>query len=199
MTMYARRHSFLAMRPLRRPWYRLHSATMSTNSPQLTFTEIRPVEPIEGYEKGGYHPVQIGDRFEHRYRVVHKLGHGSSSTIWLARDEKLSRFTAIKVGMATSDRREMDIMTRLSNASADAHRGKSLIPTVLDRFDVHGPNGTHPCLVTAPAQCSLLDAIEASCYGPFQANVAKSLSAQLAMVVAYTHSAGLVHGGERLG
>ena len=43
-------------------------------------------EWIEEYRPGGYHPVELGDVFEHKYRVMRKLGHGAYSTVWLARD-----------------------------------------------------------------------------------------------------------------
>ena len=38
------------------------------------------------YVPGGYHPVHIGDIYLERYRVIHKLGYGVDSTVWLARD-----------------------------------------------------------------------------------------------------------------
>ena len=38
------------------------------------------------YRPGGYHPVHLGDVFCERYRVIHKLGFGTYSTVWLARD-----------------------------------------------------------------------------------------------------------------
>lgn len=45
-------------------------------------------EPLDGYIKGGYHPVLIGDTFQNsRYTVVRKLGWGQYATVWLARDE----------------------------------------------------------------------------------------------------------------
>jgi len=44
-------------------------------------------EVIEFYRLGGLHPVDIGDTFQaDRYKIVRKLGHGSSSTVWLAQD-----------------------------------------------------------------------------------------------------------------
>ena len=44
-------------------------------------------ESVESYERGGFHPVELGDRFQaERYEIVRKLGHGSSSTVWLAKD-----------------------------------------------------------------------------------------------------------------
>ena len=44
------------------------------------------VESPNGYRPGGYHPVHIGDFVHERYRVIHKLGFGTFSTLWLARD-----------------------------------------------------------------------------------------------------------------
>ncbi|KAM0322742.1 hypothetical protein ACHAQA_009333 [Verticillium albo-atrum] len=72
----------------------------------------------------------------------------------------------------------------------------SLIPVVLDRFDLRRPNGTHPCLVTLPARCSLRDAKEASGNSLFQLDAARSLAAQLVMAVSLIHSQGYAHGGE---
>jgi hypothetical protein len=47
-------------------------------------------ERISGYKMGGYHPVHLGDKFPSRnnprYRVLHKLGSGAFSTVWLAKD-----------------------------------------------------------------------------------------------------------------
>ena len=46
-------------------------------------------EWIETYYPGSYHPVHIGDVFNNgQYEVLRKLGYGSSSTVWLARDQR---------------------------------------------------------------------------------------------------------------
>src|ERR1700733_4099509 len=46
-----------------------------------------PCEWVEDYRPGGYHPVLLGDVFNNgQYKVIRKLGEGSSSTVWLARD-----------------------------------------------------------------------------------------------------------------
>lgn len=44
-------------------------------------------EGTEDYRRGGYHAVQIGDKFKNgRYMVQRKLGWGHFSTVWLAWD-----------------------------------------------------------------------------------------------------------------
>ena len=40
----------------------------------------------EAYHPGGYHPVQLSDVINNRYRVVRKLGWGQFSTVWLVFD-----------------------------------------------------------------------------------------------------------------
>ncbi|KAL2867456.1 uncharacterized protein BJX67DRAFT_352423 [Aspergillus lucknowensis] len=58
-----------------------------------------------------------------------------------------------------------------------------MIPSILDRFNIHGPNSGHACLVTNPAGMSLSEAKNASWIGLFQIDVARALAAQLAMVI----------------
>lgn len=41
------------------------------------------------YHPGGFHPVSLGDTFNSgRYKVLRKLGYGTFSTVWLARDSQ---------------------------------------------------------------------------------------------------------------
>jgi hypothetical protein len=75
-------------------------AAMSTSSPptppsralidgERRFKTITlPCEWVEDYRPGGYHPVVLGDVFNRQYKVIRKLGEGSYSTVWLARDLK---------------------------------------------------------------------------------------------------------------
>ena len=43
-------------------------------------------EGHDGYRKGGYHPVLVGEVYNGRYRVLRKLGWGHFSTVWLCED-----------------------------------------------------------------------------------------------------------------
>ncbi|KAF5596095.1 kinase domain-containing protein [Fusarium pseudoanthophilum] len=61
-------------------------AATSSSSP-VFYLPIEDAESPYGYSPGGYHSIDIGDHLARRYRVVHKLGYGGFSTIWLARDE----------------------------------------------------------------------------------------------------------------
>lgn len=177
------------------PHSRVPRSRISTASSSRVFYEhIDDVERLEYYRPGGYHPIEIGDCLHGRYRVVHKLGYGTFSTTWLAHDKTLSKYVAVKVGTADSDQKEVDILSHLSSSTLqDDGPGKELILPVLDRFSVHGPNGIHHCFVTTPARCSLSDTKESSGSRLFQLPVARSLAAQLAMAVAYTHKQGLVY------
>ncbi|KAH7390771.1 hypothetical protein DE146DRAFT_634637 [Phaeosphaeria sp. MPI-PUGE-AT-0046c] len=65
------------------------------------------------------------------------------------------------------------------------------LPSILDAFDIHGPNGTHTCYTLTPAQGSLK---EASFSRLFPVQVARALAAKLATAVASVHSRGFVHG-----
>lgn len=60
--------------------FKLLKTKEDTNTCTL-YKSIEGVEGLENYRTGGYHPIQIGDRFHGRYRVVDKLGHGSYSTV----------------------------------------------------------------------------------------------------------------------
>ncbi|KAF5976316.1 kinase domain-containing protein [Fusarium coicis] len=144
------------------------------STPSVRYNYIEEVEALEDCRPGGYHPVQINDMLHHdRYQIVHKLGHGTFSTAWLALDRVSSTYVAVKVGTSDADKDEVDILSKLEMADTD----ETMIPQVLDSFIVKGPNGSHPCLVTTPARY-----------------VARSLAVQVIKAVAHVHSRGYAHG-----
>lgn len=162
---------------------------------RVLYEPIEDVERMEYYEAGGYHPVTIGDCFHHRYRVVHKLGHGTFSTIWLARDEVCNRYVALKICTADSNSREHNVLSRLSQPQKSSSLDRDLISKISDIFNIQSPSGYHTCLVTRPARMSLSDAKNGSWISLFQLEVSRAIVAQLIIAVQYIHSQGIVHGG----
>ncbi|KAJ5507554.1 kinase domain-containing protein [Penicillium freii] len=127
------------------------------------------VEYLEDYMPGGYHPTLIGDTFcSGRYTVVHKLGFGGYSTIWLAWDEQHRRYVLLKIltARASPDSHEGDVLHHLMK-SDPTHPGKRFIPPLLDQFWFHGPNGPHQCLVGEPAGYNLDSLSTAELYKRF--------------------------------
>ncbi|OOF95540.1 hypothetical protein ASPCADRAFT_170258 [Aspergillus carbonarius ITEM 5010] len=150
------------------------------------------VENLERYEPGGYHPINISDVLHNRYHIVDKLGYGGYSTVWLARDTHLSRYVAVKLGIANSPPNETKALRALSAPGpSSTHPGFSSIPSPLDEFKVTGPNGTHPCYTMTPARCNLR---EVSYSRLFPLDVTRALSGGLVLAIAYIHSQGYIHG-----
>jgi serine/threonine protein kinase len=140
----------------------------------------------------------IGDVLNKRYQIVDKLGYGGYSTVWLARDVQQKEYVALKVGISDSRLHETTILRSLVNlkpaisSGLVASSGYDAIPPLLEEFTVRGPNGTHPCYASAPAQCTLRDA---SFYYMFRLEVARALSVKLVSAIAYIHGQGYIHGG----
>ncbi|TKA76118.1 hypothetical protein B0A49_03666 [Cryomyces minteri] len=131
-------------RPARRLFSAATSTPISGSGAGLIYDGGVPEESLYRYRPGGYHPVHLGDFLSNgRYEVVHKLGFGGYSTVWLARDHHLKRYVAVKivvseVGVKT---RELHVLRVLSTAK-DQYGSRNVI-RLLDDFQHIGPNGTH--------------------------------------------------------
>ena len=69
----------------------------------------------KNYTIRSYHPTKIGDTFHRdRYQVVHKLGFGGYSTIWLARVKHLQRYVSLKILVAGDNPQPPSIYRRYS-------------------------------------------------------------------------------------
>lgn len=148
------------------------------------------------YCEGGYHPTRLGDEFScGRYRVVHKLGYGSFSTVWMARDHTEERYVSLKVitAAASMSSSEANIRDHLRRSNLD-HPGRSFVSSLLDDFWIDGPNGRHQCLVSELVGSTLLEAKEASKTGMLPLEVGRAITPQLALGLDYIHSHGILHG-----
>lgn len=103
--------------------------------PRFEYNWIDGAESLEKYQPGGYHSIMIGDVLHERYRIVNKLGYEGYSTVWLARDTRLERYVAVKVGIADSLLRETRTLGALLAplpSSSSVHAGLSSIPSFLN-------------------------------------------------------------------
>ncbi|KAJ7888927.1 hypothetical protein B0H14DRAFT_2336983, partial [Mycena olivaceomarginata] len=115
-------------------------------------------EYSQSYTHGGLWPVKLGDSFgpggTRRYRIIFKLGYGSFSTVWLARDRQLDlighgRNVALKIVAAesTAQTQEADILERLRARNPTAGQQPNVIQ-LLDSFEHTSANGIHQVLLT---------------------------------------------------
>ena len=127
------------------------------------------VEDPSMYKPGGYHPLEIGEEIHNgRYLILHRLGHGGYSTVWLALDQSYDnstpgdpfrpRYVAIRIVTASRGQREATLLYELqallrsrpaqSPLPGRHQDGSRHIVTLLDYFQISGPNGPHYRLVT---------------------------------------------------
>ncbi|TFK51984.1 kinase-like protein [Heliocybe sulcata] len=160
-------------------------------------SRLEGIEDIENYQLGGFHPVSIGDCYaQQRYRVVHKLGYGGSSTVWLARDQTgPGRLVTLKVMRADASSGDALVIPEMLRAALPASVD---IQTVDDHFVVQGPNGSHLFMVSPFAGPSIL--AMSDCPGRtsgsrrLRADLARKVAKQTATAVYHMHRAGVVHG-----
>ena len=155
---------------------------------------MHTTESITRYVSGGYHPIAIGDVLgptpESGYRIVHKLGYGSSATVWLAQKTNSSNsFVALKVTTADSYKSLWKECIMLETACIGIEG--SHILTLLDHFTLRGPNGIHYVLVM-DVVVPLLSLL----YNDSTPLWRKSVARDLTQAVAQLHTKRIVHGGE---
>jgi serine/threonine protein kinase len=155
-------------------------------------------EDLETYYANGYHPTHLGDRYhDGRYEVVHKLGFGSYSTIWLARDHLHNSFVALKIIVARGFQESTE--SRVLRALASGNRDRPARPNVislLDEFVIAGPNGRHRCIISEAMGCSAANSKDETMPWKFPLAGARSIAAQVLLGLDYIHSCNVVHGGK---
>jgi serine/threonine-protein kinase SRPK3 len=150
-------------------------------------------EDPDRYSKDGLHPLIIGDTLkDSRYRVVHKLGSGSFSTVWLSRDTVENKYVSLKVLSADTplETKELQILQAITSSSLD-HPGRQYVVHLLDEFVIDGPNGKHRCLVTEVAGSRLSK--KPAALGAL--DHARVVGLQIAQALGYIHVLKIAHGG----
>lgn len=175
-------------------------------------SSLDEVEDVQMYAPGGFHPISLGDTLANgRYKILHKLGFGSSSTVWLARVEGSRpgspQLVTLKVmsafrSLATSPEilSEVNIPLRLRyklQTRNDVFANN--IHVIEDSFSQSGPNGTHICLVSqflGPSVLSVTDNLGARSKLRLRGDFSRRVAHQIAKTVERMHSLGYVHGGQ---
>lgn len=149
-------------------------------------------EGKEGYRKGGYHPVKIGEIFHDRYKVVQKLGWGHFSTVWLCVDIITSgRFGALKVVKSAKHYTDaaLDEIKILRTITAGDSSNSKCCVRLLDDFQHIGPNGKHICMLLELLGSNLLDLIKRFDYRGIPLRIVKSICKQILIGLNYLHTA----------
>lgn len=153
-------------------------------------------ENLERYEPGGFHPTHLGDTYDdERYKVVHKLGFGGFSTVWLARDTRQSQWVALKIVAASDSAACKNRLATFSQLPTQNSMASGLLALPIRQFWIDGPNGRHICLVlpvTGPSVSHLSNGI----YCRMKPSLVAAAGAHAVKAVAMLHSCGICHGGK---
>ncbi|ETS03300.1 kinase-like protein [Trichoderma reesei RUT C-30] len=156
-------------------------------------------EDSEDYCKGGYHPVQIGEKFKDgKYTVVRKLGWGHFSTVWLSRDNTNGKHVALKVVRSATHYTEtavdeIKLLNKIVQANPN-HPGRKHVVSLLDSFEHKGPNGTHMCMVFEVLGENLLGLIKRWNHRGIPMPLVKQITKQVLLGLDYLHrECGIIH------
>ncbi|KAH6668266.1 kinase-like domain-containing protein [Halenospora varia] len=165
---------------------------MATFTRQYRASALDDVEEIENYRPRGFHPVNIGDEFQDRYKVVHKLGYGGFSTVWLARDKLARRYVALKILVASKwpDCKELEVLQALVKGLTN-HPGRHSVISLLDNFMIEGPNGRHVCITSFNYSPGAVAGSRR-----LRSDLALKFGKQTAQALDFIHSQGFCHRGE---
>ena len=148
------------------------------------------IENVEEYLLGGNHPVHLGDGYGGKYKVINKLGSGGFAIVWLARNIEEHQYVALKILKADASDQEAKVFGRFG---AVVRECRSIV-TMHEKFTIHGPNGSHQCLVLDFCGPSLRT-LQIYNQHP-QISFLRHAAGKLAEGVAVLHSAGICHGGK---
>ncbi|KAK6840188.1 serine/threonine protein kinase [Apiospora arundinis] len=175
------------------------SSPTSSSGPEDAAENTADEEDSEDYCKGGYHPVQIGEKFKDgKYTVVRKLGWGHFSTVWLSRDNNSGNHVALKVVRSASHYTEtaideIKLLQKIVQANPN-HPGRKYVVSLLDSFEHKGPNGTHVCMVFEVLGENLPGLIKKWQHRGIPRDLVVQITKQVLMGLDYLHrECGIIH------
>lgn len=149
------------------------------------------------YLYGLYYPVRIGDLFhQNRYQIIHKLGRGGFSTVWLAHDRRDGKDVALKI-LSSSENAAKEY--NIHKAIKQRVQSRSRLVLFQDHFtltwvDRSKTERKHHVLVLPLHGPSLLTLLYTN-NKPLSERM--SAAKQILQAVTSIHSAGLVHRGKQ--
>ena len=169
-------------------------------------------EGEEGYRPGGYHPVNVGERYNSRYTVIKKLGWGHFSTVWMVQDKKHTtkgtdaasvgdrpEFVALKIQKSAPHYQEAALdEIELLGCAAEAAISEEVISEfgpkydphvvlLLDHFQHTGPHGQHYCFVFETLGENLLEVIKKYDYKGIPVQIVKRFVKQTCIALDFLH------------
>lgn len=164
----------------------------------LNLPNLDPEEEVESSESedesdfhpGGYHPATVGETFNQgRYVILHKLGWGHFSTVWLAFDTKEKRHCAIKIQKSNPHYAEAarDEIRLLKALKTDNSSFRDTVVELLDHFEHSGPNGSHVCLTFEVLSKSLLCLLKRFHYKGIPKSMIQPIARQVLEALCYIH------------
>ncbi|KXG48603.1 uncharacterized protein PGRI_024730 [Penicillium griseofulvum] len=151
-------------------------------------SQILEEERFEEFKKGHYYPANIGEVLGSKYQVLGKLGFGTTSTVWLARDLEGCQYVTLKVyTMDGTAQREVQIYKALSQGNT-LHPGYSHVRTALDAFTIWHQGNEHHCVVQKPMWGSFRHFIYRSPGQQLSEDLFKSGLKQIFLALDYLHS-----------
>ncbi|KAG0778731.1 hypothetical protein G6F16_009802 [Rhizopus arrhizus] len=149
-------------------------------------------EEEEDYKKGGYHPVQLGDRFDNnRYIICRKLGWGHFSTVWLALDTLTECHVALKIVKSAqrytdSALEEIKLLesVKLTHPACPGYRH---ITQLFSYFWHQGPYGQHVCMTFEVLGESLLSLMKRYDSKGIPQPIVKRIARQVLQGLDYLH------------
>lgn len=84
--------------------------------------------------------------------------------MWLACDEKSKRFVTVKVCTEDLKPQEIGILSDFTGLQYSSNKtsGKTLIPSIMDKFGIQGLYGDHDCYVVILSRASFTGAKDGS-------------------------------------
>ncbi|KAM5464784.1 hypothetical protein MauCBS54593_006877 [Microsporum audouinii] len=161
----------------------------TTGFKAVPWTKALEEEHCDEFKAGNYCPIKIGDVYS-SYQILGKLGFGSTSTVWLARNLQNHGYFALKV--FTRDHGEAcqnELQTyEAINKASPSHPGHPHIRTAEGMFAIERPGGDHQCLVQAPMWDSWRDLLYRNPSGRFSVALLKGGLRHLLLALDYLHT-----------